>query len=74
VKVKETTLNDVKSFVVGAELNLAAILCPQPRFTFAQTACFIAERDFFRGWALALPVFHGQPDWILVFPPFCTAL
>lgn len=63
VKVKEMTLNNVKPSVVWSELNLEAILLlPQSRFTFAQTACFITKRDFFRGWALTLPLFHGQSE------------
>jgi len=50
------------------------LLCSQSRFYFAHTTRFIAERDFFRGWAVALPVFHGHTEWFLVFPLLCAAL
>ena len=53
-------MSDVNSLVVLAELALPWPDCLQSRFAFAQTTCFIAERDFFRGWTVALPVFHGH--------------
>lgn len=72
VKVKEITLNDIKTSVVWVEFNLAAILRPQSRFAFVQTACFIIGRYFFIGWTLThLLCFTESPSsswYFCLFP------